>query len=148
MEANALFKTCTKCGELKSLNDFHKDKWGKQGRHSYCAACKCQTTRERHQKNPEIRKAINRKNRYGVEECDYKKLLVKQDLVCAICSGLCIKSLCVDHDHESGMVRGLLCNNCNVGIGYLKDSPNVLASAIIYLHQHGKSLTCEAVAPP
>lgn len=42
---------------------------------------------------------------------------------------------CLDHDHATGAIRGILCSNCNMGIGYFKDDPERLASAISYLHK-------------
>ena len=67
-------------------------------------------------------------------------LMIKedQDYKCAIC-GIheenVTKSLAIDHDHTTGLVRGYLCNNCNRGIGLLKDDPNVLRNAIEYLER-------------
>ncbi len=43
------------------------------------------------------------------------------------------KGLCVDHDHKTGEIRGLLCDSCNNGLGRFKDNPEILASALSYL---------------
>ncbi|QSM04369.1 hypothetical protein PROPHIGD43A-4_59 [Mycobacterium phage prophiGD43A-4] len=59
---------------------------------------------------------------------------------CAIC-GDAPESLVVDHNHETGAVRGLLCNNCNRCLGLLKDNIEVLTSAAAYLIQHEDVLT-------
>jgi hypothetical protein len=60
------------------------------------------------------------------------------ELVCAICgkpeNG---PQLCVDHDHESGKLRGFLCHQCNIGIGMFGDSPGRLAAAADYLRRMG-----------
>jgi DNA-directed RNA polymerase subunit RPC12/RpoP len=66
-------------------------------------------------------------------------LMIKegQDYRCAICGvheENTTKSLALDHDHATGKVRGYLCNNCNRGIGLLKDSVEVLSKAIEYLN--------------
>lgn len=58
-------------------------------------------------------------------------MLAEQDGRCKICGQL--KKLNVDHDHATGEVRGLLCHGCNVGIGFFRDSPELLRSAIDYL---------------
>ena len=72
---------------------------------------------------------------------DYHDLLVKQDNKCAICkkeeaakhqNGK-IKRLSVDHHHDSGKIRGLLCTKCNTAIGLFKESTEILLSAIEYL---------------
>lgn len=83
--------------------------------------------------------------RYGITLSDYKQLLYKQENRCAICGCVetskikdVVKRLGVDHDHETGAVRGLLCNSCNRGIGYLRDSSVVVRRAVIYLKTYGK----------
>ena len=74
--------------------------------------------------------------RYGITEEVYEALLEKQNGVCYICltkkDG---KYLCVDHCHASGAVRGLLCRNCNVGLGLFYDKPELLERATMYLKQ-------------
>jgi hypothetical protein len=74
----------------------------------------------------------------GLTEGEYLDLLSKQDGRCAICKtdepwGRS-RTWHVDHDHESGRVRGLLCSKCNRGIGYFQDDVNRLAAAIVYLN--------------
>ena len=64
---------------------------------------------------------------------DYNHLFLKQGGVCAICKKTENKRLSIDHDHETGIVRGLLCSNCNLGIGKLFDNVEYLQSAILYL---------------
>jgi hypothetical protein len=72
--------------------------------------------------------------RYGLTQDDYDKLLEKQGGVCAICGDPPKeKHFCVDHCHESGKVRGLLCRHCNAGIGQLKDSIELVEKALTYL---------------
>ncbi|CAB4179406.1 Recombination endonuclease VII [uncultured Caudovirales phage] len=72
----------------------------------------------------------------------YQELLMikeDQDYKCAICGvheENVTKALAVDHDHATGLVRGYLCNNCNRGIGLLKDDPKVLQNAIDYLERN------------
>ena len=71
---------------------------------------------------------------------DYDQLLFNQGGFCAICKGLETGHLgrfVVDHDHMTGKVRGLLCWSCNVGIGHLKDNPEILISAAYYLNTNG-----------
>lgn len=105
--------------------------------------------RNKHLKEPEIRAAYrNRylKSYYGITLEDYALLLGEQDGVCAICgntetarhkSGE-IKSLSVDHDHNTGQIRGLLCYKCNIGLGHFGDNMEYLQKAICYLSQTEK----------
>ena len=72
---------------------------------------------------------------------DYDKLYEEQHGQCAICGtdtpGGPGERFKVDHNHSTGEVRGLLCNNCNRGLGYLKDSPTILSKALTYLSTNG-----------
>ncbi len=70
--------------------------------------------------------------RFGVTQDEYLRLLEIQGGGCAIC-GVQQERLCVDHDHVSGRVRGLLCGKCNRGIGLLGDSVSAMHSASEYL---------------
>ena len=73
------------------------------------------------------------RQRIAITKKVYDELFIKQIGVCAICKQESNKkTLAVDHDHSTGIIRGLLCNNCNLGIGLLKDTKN-LQSAIFYL---------------
>ena len=72
---------------------------------------------------------------------DYQKLYDEQNGVCAICGGIqtgrgrAKNTLAVDHNHETGAIRGLLCTNCNTGIGNLRDNIDLLQKAIQYLRE-------------
>lgn len=69
--------------------------------------------------------------RYGLTTDQYESLLKKQDGKCAICLGKDARN--IDHCHSTGKVRGLLCGNCNLALGLLKDNRDVLLRAISYL---------------
>jgi hypothetical protein len=75
------------------------------------------------------------KCKYGITLMQYQQMYAMQLGVCAICfrPESEDKMLAVDHDHESGVVRGLLCQQCNMGLGKFKDDPEVLANAIKYV---------------
>lgn len=72
---------------------------------------------------------------FGITVEQYDALYQTQDGLCKICGKPCAtgKALAVDHDHETGVVRGLLCTKCNVALGQFGDDINLLASAIVYL---------------
>jgi hypothetical protein len=81
------------------------------------------------------------KNTYGISIEDYKVLLTNQNNGCAICGsedpkGFKAQSFHVDHDHETGQVRGLLCQPCNMAIGLLKENISTLSKAIMYLNKN------------
>jgi hypothetical protein len=75
--------------------------------------------------------------RYGITVDDYDRMLVAQNGVCAICRQPCLtgKRLAVDHDHATGKVRGLLCSNCNQGLGHYCDEPVLLRAAADYVER-------------
>lgn len=72
---------------------------------------------------------------YGITLEQRNKMIEQQDGKCAICSDV-LTAPHVDHCHETNAVRGILCNVCNIGLGYFKDDPLRLQSAIEYLEVH------------
>jgi len=84
--------------------------------------------------------AIQRERKYNLTEGEFYELFDKQDGRCAICHVEMDKP-CVDHDHKTGRVRGLLCTQCNTGLGMFKDSIRNLASAIVYLEDNGATFS-------
>lgn len=74
------------------------------------------------------------KTKYSITQQEYDEILFKQDHCCAICKKVSInKKLSIDHNHETGKIRGLLCTSCNMGLGYFKDNIQLLMRAINYL---------------
>ena len=74
--------------------------------------------------------------RYGITQADFNHMRIAQHNRCAICREVFTKTPRVDHNHDSGKVRGLLCGPCNIGIGLLKDSAVRLRMALRYLEAH------------
>lgn len=95
-----------------------------------------------------VRKAKRHKDKaphlmwkYGITLADYDMMLEIQGGVCAICGKTPEENkrrLCVDHDHETGQVRGILCTQCNSVLGFWKDNPETARQAMIYLRRYGK----------
>lgn len=107
----------------------------REGRNAYLRAYR--------QASPVIEKARSLRADFGISLDAYNAMFAAQGGVCAICSqpethkrNGKLKALAVDHDHGTGKIRGLLCSDCNTGIGKLKDSVNVLFNAIEYLRSH------------
>lgn len=102
-----------------------------------------QISRRWREANPEKVQAsgrrAHRKRTYGLTDAGYQTLLDNQNGLCAICKhppnsgSLPLRVLSIDHCHETGQVRGLLCSDCNLGLGRFKDSPERLKAAIEYL---------------
>lgn len=99
-----------------------------------CLAAHREYQREWNLANRKRRRDIERKATYGMEPGTYDRMLVEQGCRCAICGGPGgKKGLVIDHDHETGKVRGLLCSTCNTGIGHLCDDADLLLAAAAYL---------------
>lgn len=79
------------------------------------------------------------RDKYGITEEDYERMFIAQNGRCAICNTDTPtgkwKRFAVDHCHHTGLVRGLLCNECNRGMGLLKDNAELLRKAANYLER-------------
>lgn len=74
--------------------------------------------------------------KYGITLEDYENMEQQQGGTCAICGEIPNHTLHVDHDHETGKVRELLCSNCNTSLGGFKDNPDLLIAAANYIIKH------------
>ena len=83
----------------------------------------------------ERQRSTHRRNYHGVDERVYDEILREQGARCLICGE--IKRLVIDHCHANGHVRGLLCSQCNSGLGFFKDDIQNLSNAIFYLRERG-----------
>ena len=139
-----LWKSCTECEAVLPLDEFHKNAHSPDLRHSKCKKCKNDQARktysEKEIKDSRPSYASSRERHllrtYGINLKKYNELLVKQKYCCGVCEKHQDdekKSLHVDHNHETGEIRGLLCNFCNRQvIGKHKD-PELFLKAAKYL---------------
>jgi hypothetical protein len=145
-------KRCTTCGQIKNKSEFHisKDK-----PRSNCKECYRETRKEADRRyretHREMRRDQNRRwiyRKYGIEQEHYDQMFKEQDGKCAICgcrpridkhTGM-PECLCIDHDHKTGLVRRLLCHDCNVAIGLLKEDPQICRIVANYLDYYQKPL--------
>lgn len=139
----ATAKPCSRCREVKPLEEFPRDSGKRDGLSTRCKPCNVaeaeawrQANPERYaarmkawtQNNPEERRRIGRRHwlrkAYGITVEHYEALLKAQGGVCAICGGTdpAGRMLAVDHDHATLAIRGLLCFGCNVAVGIYERS--------------------------
>ena len=118
-------KPCVKCG--KTL------RYKKRGN---CVACKKQRTLATKEKRKVNARKYNIQKLYGLTPDDFDFIFSNQAGACAICQEPFISIPHIDHDHKTGVVRGLLCRSCNLGIGSLKDDPERCRRASVYLKTH------------
>ncbi|MEU5946756.1 endonuclease VII domain-containing protein [Micromonospora sp. NPDC047465] len=123
-------KWCPDCEQVKPMEDFPRATKG-SGRHSYCKPCHNARGRETAQRLYGGTREYHLRRRYGIGEKEFQELLAEQGGVCAICGTPDPRHL--DHDHRTGWVRGILCFNCNGGLGQFRDDQSRLAGAITYL---------------
>jgi len=123
-------KECLMCGSIKPLDNFDQDKSCRFGLKSTCRNCRSSTVKEL------SRKAYLKFN-YKLSLDAYNQLLLSQHNLCAICNidllSLDVKEINIDHCHTTGKVRGVLCRQCNLGLGHFKDDLISLNNAINYL---------------
>jgi len=136
--SNSILRECNECKIKKPLEDFNKNKDCTLGRVSTCKSCQSIKSAKRYQeyrKNPDFRhRNINAHfiRRYGISHNEVLKMKEEQDNKCAICHKE-DKRLHLDHNHDTGQIRKMLCFNCNSVLGYAKENPEILAEAIKYL---------------
>jgi hypothetical protein len=119
-------KRCRMCREVKTVAEFYPRKRA-CGRTAWCAKCANLATM-----------SSRRRLKLGVSDAQYNQMVGVQCGNCAICGlpeNARNRRLNVDHDHQTGQVRGLLCSNCNTALGLFKDSPVTLKNALHYLRE-------------
>lgn len=90
-------------------------------------------------RHPERVRERGRLRYYGMKSGEYEAMCVAQKGMCAICNTVPVgEILCVDHDHYTGQIRGLLCRKCNAGVGLLMDSAYLLEKAAAYINSYAK----------
>ncbi len=159
-------RVCSKCKNEKELSsdNFCKDKYDKSGFTYQCKICRNEKFKQYRRDNPDKIKLSNEKSTgkrkafydselgivssrkahlkrmYNITLNQYEEMLKKQEGRCMICGGTEMnyknKVLCVDHNHITGQVRGLLCGLCNSGLGKFKEDKQLLNNAIKYIEKY------------
>jgi len=128
-------KLCRDCKQEKAHSEFPRAKRNRDGLHAYCRKCNNVRTVKSLGYKDSVRKAQLKRN-YKITPEDYQRMFDSQLGVCRICQQPESEKreyLSIDHDHATGKVRGLLCHDCNLGLGKFKDDTKRLQMAIIYL---------------
>lgn len=139
-------KKCSKCKSTQPLDNFSNSRNSKR---SDCKDCNSKYRKKNNKrrlaylkdwakKNPEKVREQKYRHRYGIDISEYNRLLEEQGGSCKICKSKDKKRknaefFAVDHCHKTGKVRGLLCYNCNSGLGKFKDDPELVEKALSYL---------------
>lgn len=131
-------KTCSRCGEEKPVDNFYSNK-------PACKVCLRAAQRRQRAARPNYHRANNLKQRYGMSLDEYHSIIANQNFACAICQVEISETLeykgsrsaVVDHNHDTGDVRGILCSMCNKMLGHARESTDILYKAIVYLSERG-----------
>lgn len=138
-------KVCNKCYKELPLSQFHKQANSPDGLRYSCKSCTSRRMSKKYE-TPEEKESQRRNSvkwKYGITWAEVEDMHAMQSCSCAICSrpislevqtkGNMHLSARIDHCHDTGKVRGLLCDWCNVGLGRFLDNPEVLRKAALYL---------------
>lgn len=133
-------KKCWRCRIVKQSKEFGRSNSHSDGLNPSCKLCAASYSMRvgnplRRERDPHGRHA-QLWARYRLRPSEFTDIFKKQDGKCGICKGLLPKTPQVDHCHASGKVRGLLCNSCNVGMGYI-DKNWFWNAAMLYLNGTG-----------
>jgi len=141
-------KLCTMCGETKLISNF-RSRGGAQ-KHllkSRCNSCLYQEHRRWIENNPDRVREYRERDSWTLSKRCARRGITPEELIdryedqeecCAICgNSITLENSAIDHNHETGEFRGVLCKTCNRALGLFKDSPKILLSALNYLEDYG-----------
>lgn len=144
-----IFK-CTNCHKDKDVSEFYSRKDNPLGHRKDCKECVIKKSRKNYYKDIELSRERHRltyknkgryqnyQKKYGITKECFQSIVEEQDGKCWICSKYDGEFLHVDHCHETGKYRGVICWECNMGIGLFKDKESNLLKAIEYLKRNDK----------
>jgi hypothetical protein len=136
---------CDKCRQRKPATEFYEHQFIK--RYWMCKECDRTAVKAWHARNKGMHSVYSKraklKSKYGLTPEVYTAMLQAQFYKCAVCGDKFepdgkMKDPCVDHNHDTGAVRELICRQCNLTIGRAEDNITRLEKAIAYLRRHGK----------
>ena len=124
-------KTCTACKRELSYDNFHKRTYasGNIGYQPKCKDCHRDIRRGYYKPHDTARRKFN------LSEAEYNTLINRSQGLCEVCNIPMGDKRCIDHDHVTGEIRGVLCNNCNTALGLVGDNVTTLTKLIQWLER-------------
>jgi hypothetical protein len=146
-------KWCPDCQAFKDVAEFGRNRTARDGLAGYCRPCQNARSKESRIRLHGGTRHYHLLRRYGISAADADAMVTAQAGRCAICRSPLGDTPHVDHDHTTGAVRGLLCLNCNGGLGQFGDDVRRLHAAAEYLTWHRPTrsvveLRLRSVVPP
>jgi hypothetical protein len=137
---------CTKCDREQPRSEFYDQKNRRDGKFLWCKGCERIRAVIRYD-SLDKKEALKQKRiwflqkEYGITLEEYEQLEEEQNGLCAVCGKPNIRNhfLCVDHDHKTKRIRGLLCHRCNRSVGFAQDDPEILRKLADYIEQANKT---------
>jgi len=133
-------RTCFRCKKTKDISKFYTDKSKTGGRNYECK--NCTKARVKATRDPERARDLFYRRNYGISLADFNRMVLLQGTKCACCGtskpGGKHNQWCVDHNHVTGDIRELLCKDCNIVLGIVRDSPEHLQRLTEYVLKHSK----------
>lgn len=126
-------RRCPRCGNKKPLEDFARNRSTRTGYGGYCKPCHNSVVNENRRKNHGGNRSFWLNRRYQVDAIQVEWMILQQGGVCALCGAG--KPEHVDHDHRARRLRGILCFNCNRGLGKFSDELELMSRAADYLER-------------
>ena len=140
-------RTCNKCGIEQDLETCfyktgRKNDTNPNNRHYTCKECTKARLKESKSQSPKRKRELHLLRKFNMTLNDYDQMVERQGDKCALCPATkpggrhTDASWCIDHDHVSGKIRELLCNDCNMVLGIVQDSPEHLLRMVKYIFKH------------
>ena len=132
-------KQCTRCRIWQSLSNFSRDRHAGDGHITRCKTCNAEIQRKT--RNPQWSRKYTLRSLYNITPQQYDRMLAEQGGVCAVCKkpethrdthSDMARLLSVDHDHQTGDARALLCSSCNLALGRMNEDPQLIRALAEY----------------
>jgi hypothetical protein len=141
-------KFCPRCEQVLPVDQFVRNRSRAGGIGGYCRPCQNAQAAESIARLHGNTRHYHLRRRYGIGAADVEKMLETQGWICLVChTTLTLKTAHVDHDHATGAVRGILCFNCNGGLGQFRDDALVLRRAARYLERSRPATRADGPPP-
>jgi len=130
-------RTCNICGETKALTEYYVNNFGYH--HGKCKKCYIKKGQAKY--DPTKKRNDNLRRKYGITLTEYNDMLITQSGKCKVCGTTNpggrkdTDVFAVDHSHETGKIRGLLCHGCNTALGLVKEDKRILQNLINYIDE-------------
>jgi hypothetical protein len=129
-------KVCVNCNIEKDISEFTKHPKGKLGRNPRCRDCRTTDQQKYRERNGYANQI---KYKYGITMSEYNNYITLSNNKCPLCNieyfstGSRLSQPCIDHDHTTNKVRGVICHACNVALGLVRDNKLILQKMLEYL---------------